>query len=50
MPGHKTYIVLGKTPHRKSAGSTSAAATSNGPWYSTLWQSMQTAGGITVAK
>ncbi len=50
LPGHKTYVVLGK-PSRK-AGRTvhTAAAAGNGPWYSTLWQSMQSAGGITVSK
>lgn len=50
LPGRKTYVVLGRTPHKKGSSSVSAAAASSAPWYSTLWQSMQAAGGITVAK
>jgi cell division protein FtsB len=51
MPGEKSKIVLGPRPSRRSKAVEQAIAhpaappVSNGPWYSQLWQSMQTAGG-----
>jgi hypothetical protein len=50
LPGHKTYVVLGKPTRKASHPGHVAAVSANGPWYSTLWKSMQAAGGITVAK
>jgi hypothetical protein len=50
MPGQTNRIVLGPKPtHRQQAIATAIAhpaapPASDGPWYSQLWQSMQTAG------
>lgn len=51
LPGTKSYVVLGSTKHkaRSSAAKTTTIA-ADGPWYSTLWSSMQIAGGVTSAK
>jgi cell division protein FtsB len=51
IPGQTTYVVLGKA-HRRSTASTHKhqAAVSAGPWYSQLWQSMQSAGAASSSK
>jgi hypothetical protein len=50
MPGHKTYVVLGKGSHAKGSSPKGSTPPANAPWYSQLWQSMQTAGGVSVSK
>jgi hypothetical protein len=50
MPGQTNRVILGPKPsHRQQAIATAIAhpaapPASGGPWYSQLWQSMQTAG------
>ena len=51
MPGESSKVVLGPRPSHQSKAVAEAIAhpaappTSDGPWYSQLWQSMVTAGG-----
>jgi cell division protein FtsB len=50
-PGQQSTVVLGARPEHQAKALAAAIAhpaappVSNGPWYSQLWQSMQTAGG-----
>src|SRR5437764_7538744 len=45
MPGEKAYIVLGRPKPKAAAKSAAPAAPAvTGPWYSRLWQTVQTAG------
>jgi len=45
MPGEKTYVVLGKPKkHVQHTVAKPAGPTLSGPWYSRLWQSVESAG------
>ena len=45
MPGEKTYVVLGKPKaHHKAKPAAPSEPTLTGPWYSRLWQSVESAG------
>ena len=51
MPGTKTYVILGNTKHKAASSTAKAnAVAADGPWYSTLWSSMQAAGGTASTK
>lgn len=48
-PGTKSTAVFGKKPKAKHQVTTTATTVATGgPWYSTLWQSMEVAGGISA--
>jgi cell division protein FtsB len=45
LPGETTYVVLGKNkPGAKRTAPASTQPALSGPWYSRLWQSVETAG------
>ena len=45
MPGEKTYVVLGKPKaHHKTKPATPSEPALTGPWYSRLWQTVESAG------
>lgn len=44
MPGETTYIVLGKSKHRRTHRAPAKTSQQSGPWYSRLWQSVEAAG------